>query len=475
MKNILILVCLIFGCCFQSCDNYLNIKPKGYTIPEYYDDYVLLMNNLSLFTAPEPTMSYLTDNILLGDKDGLEDIALQSQSENIRNIYSFASGPIYLSGQRDPFYEECYAHIFTYNVVINNVMSATDTDEARKLQLRAEAFLGRAFEYLNLVNCYATHYDPQTAETDLGVPLVLSEDINSSYSRNSVKEVYDRIEKDILEALPSLSDRATSSFQANQVVGKAFLARLYLYMGNYEKALSNGKEVLKTQQTLLDLKNYISTEGASDHIKDENGELFPRDGESPEDFFFRPEAFELSGSICGSTDLIDCYHRDLPAGAIDQRLALFFFKDSAFTWQPMHFPGKYLWAPYHPMNTGFSVPEMILIAAECEARVGTKENAMDYINQLRNYRIINNQKLTANDKEEALKIALDERRREIPFTAITRLVDLKRLNRDDRFKKTITHSADGETWTLPANDRRYIMPIPPSVLEQNPGMPQYER
>ena len=56
-----------------------------------------------------------------------------------------------------------------------------------------------------------------------------------------------------------------------------------------------------------------------------------------------------------------------------------------------------------------------------------------------------------------------------------RLIDLKRLNREDWFRKDIVHSADGETWTLPANDLRYIMPIPQTVLDFNPDMPQYDR
>ena len=52
-----------------------------------------------------------------------------------------------------------------------------------------------------------------------------------------------------------------------------------------------------------------------------------------------------------------------------------------------------------------------------------------------------------------------------------RLIDLKRLNREDWFRKDIVHTADGETWTLPANDLRYIMPVPQTVLDFNPDMP----
>lgn len=131
------------------------------------------------------------------------------------------------------------------------------------------------------------------------------------------------------------------------------------------------------------------------------------------------------------------------------------------------------------MNIGFSTPEVYLIAAECEARVGDKNKALEHLNTLRDMRIKNNvayETPTTLSNEEVLKLVIDERRREFAFNGITRLIDLKRLNREAWFAKTITHSAGSEgTWTLEPNDLRYIMPVPENVLSFNPDMPQYER
>ena len=77
-------------------------------------------------------------------------------------------------------------------------------------------------------------------------------------------------------------------------------------------------------------------------------------------------------------------------------------------------------------------------------------------------------------RENLVKV-LEERRREFAFLGIYRFVDLKRLNKESRFQKTITHSADGQTWTLPPNDNRYIIPIPPVVKGFRPDLPDYER
>ena len=56
-----------------------------------------------------------------------------------------------------------------------------------------------------------------------------------------------------------------------------------------------------------------------------------------------------------------------------------------------------------------------------------------------------------------------------------RYVDLRRLNKEPQFAKTIVHKVGNEKWELPANDPRYIMPVPQNVLEYNPDIPQYER
>ena len=70
-----------------------------------------------------------------------------------------------------------------------------------------------------------------------------------------------------------------------------------------------------------------------------------------------------------------------------------------------------LWAPYIYANMAMSTPEMYLIAAECEARIGSKDKAMEYINTLRDNRIIDNVPLVASDNKDALVKVLEERRR----------------------------------------------------------------
>jgi len=52
-------------------------------------------------------------------------------------------------------------------------------------------------------------------------------------------------------------------------------------------------------------------------------------------------------------------------------------------------------------------------------------------------------------------------------------MDLRRLNKDVRFAKTLTRAINGQTYTLSPNDPKYVMPIPiqeinTSGIAQNP-------
>lgn len=477
MKKIAIYFALISLIFLQGCDSYLDIKPKGKIIPQYFDDYVKIMASQSLYMCSAQYPNYITDDVQLGNANENKEFAFNLKRDSEMNLYSFAEGQVFTPGNYDELIGNAYGRIYVYNAVINQVMSVSDASESEKLRLKAEALVGRAYEYLILVNAYCNHYNESTAKTDIGVPLALSEDINQAAKYSTVQQVYDQIKSDLEEATPNLSEKVTHAYRPNKKIGYSFLAKMYLYLGKYEKALENAKEAIKECNKLVDYKLYTTKKGQWGRIvlASDLTTVFPDVLNNVENIYIRNYQSNIFKSVCASQDLIDTYKRDLPDAAIDQRMALFYCVDFMDTGRPMNFPGRTLYAPYINLNSGLTTAELYLIAAECEARIGDKDKAMEYINTLRNSRIKNNKQLMAADNNVALKVVLDERRREMAFNGITRLIDLKRLNRDARFNKTITHTADGKTWTLPPNDNRYILPIPTSILDFHPNMPVYPR
>lgn len=488
MKKILCFLFITGSLLLQSCDDFLNVKPKGYTIPELYGDYELLLNYRGLQSVLDNYPVYITDDVLLCDKDAGGDMngfEFSGISENKRNLYTFQHGQTFTPGNNDGIWEGAYGNIFTYNAVANNVMSAPDGTTVDKNHLKGEALVGRAFEYLNLVNLYAKHYDAKTAATDYGVPIVLSEEVGSTaiYVRNTVAEVYKLIEDDLIAAVDLLKDRVPNTYHPTKSIAYAFLSRVYLYKGEYSAALDNANKALAINKELIDYKPYKIIKGQWGRIVlvDDESQRFPDENKSLENIYTRQfwNSNNLFKAICASKDLLNTFDKELAADAEDMRLQLFFCDGQMDPGSGMsYFPGFQMYAPYITVCTGFSTPEIYLIAAECEARVGSVGNALNHLNTLRDMRIKNNAHYSntpAMSKEVALKLVIDERRREFVYNGLFRLIDLKRLNREAWFAKTIVHSADGETWELPANDPRYIMPVPQNVLDYKPDMPQYER
>lgn len=485
MKKIFIVLIAFTSIAVSGCKKYLDVKPKGYTIPSTYEDYQKLLNNLSLAGISSPYVNFLTDNARAGQtNDPNRATEYPLMALELRNLYEFKGGAVFDQGVSDPFWETAYAHIYVYNSIINNIEKVPDGTDVSRKQLKAEAQVGRAFEYLSLVTGYSTHYNSSTAATDLGVPIILTEDINAPYKRGTVAEVYAQVKKDLDEALPNLAASVPNNFHPLKSVGFAFLSRMYLYMGNYDEALKNVNEALKINNTLIDYNLYTTKNGTTFGriiTKATPQVAFPDGDKSLESIWIRTPGSSslasLDAKLYASEDLIATYKADLPENAKDQRLALFFCDgQSNFGSAPVLFPGRFLWAPYVARpNLGFSTPELYLIAAECEARVGSKDKSVNHLNTLRKTRIVGYEPLVAATNDIALKLTLDERRREMPFISNTRLTDLKRLNLDNRFAKTITHQVGDQTYQMPANDNRYILPVPPKVLEFNPNIPVYTR
>ena len=123
--------------------------------------------------------------------------------------------------------------------------------------------------------------------------------------------------------------------------------------------------------------------------------------------------------------------------------------------------------------TGLSVNDTWLIKAECLARAGQKDEAVNMLNDLRKkrFRPADYTDLSAATPAEALQMVIDERRREF-FGSGLRWFDQRRLNQDAMFAQTITRVFNNTTYTLSPNSNEYVFPLANLLLTQNPEMKQ---
>ena len=448
-----------------ACDSYLDIKPKGERIPETAADYRSMISHPNIQKITETYPCYLTDDCFLPDTAfNSSTPGLNTITPYIKRLYTFDK-QVFGDGEDDTFWFSAYSRIFTNNVVIREVMDAIEGTTEEKSAIRGEALVNRALDYLYLVNGYAKHYNEATAEGDAGVPLLLNADISqTNLTRASVKSVYQQILADLYEAETGLPEEiSTNAFHATKDAARGLMARVYLYMGNYTEALKVANGVIARHDTLLNLTQYAVVKPAG-MIGRTN---VPDADANPESIFIKyaPYIFGVSSKAFPSDSLLKMYPDS------DMRKVLF---------MPETYRGNLLphpiWAPFVRANTAVNTPELFLIAAECEARVGNSQRAMSLVNKLRDHRIKENAHVSLADKDSVLSFVLEERRRELAFNGFLRLIDLKRLNLDPRFATTVQHVGATETWTLPPNDPKYVLPIPQRVMRFNANsMTQNER
>ena len=138
---------------------------------------------------------------------------------------------------------------------------------------------------------------------------------------------------------------------------------------------------------------------------------------------------------------------------------------------------------------GLTIQEMLLNRAELLVRTGQWQDGLATLTPLREarYRAGTATALTASSQDEALRLVLEERRRELPFTF--RLGDIKRFSVNETADDDVTITRDffevsvtevdtdtPKTWIIPGNSPALAMPIfqteidsSQGMIEQNPG------
>ncbi|MFR7878005.1 MAG: RagB/SusD family nutrient uptake outer membrane protein, partial [Butyricimonas paravirosa] len=114
----------------------------------------------------------------------------------------------------------------------------------------------RGWYYFLLVNLFGLPYNYGDPTENMGVPLKLKMEITGSYyRRNSVAEVYEQIEKDLLDGINLLENNpiVMSEYKINALAAKSILSRVYLYMENWDGVLRYTNEVLAEKSGLTAL------------------------------------------------------------------------------------------------------------------------------------------------------------------------------------------------------------------------------
>lgn len=440
---------LFLGCLFvslSSCKKFLDVNPNDKQVKiSTPEDCQALLDDFNTMNAGFPS-----DGETSADNYYLRDVswAALASSED-RDFYIWSP-----SAQRTSSVTQWappYKGVYYANLVLQTLEKLTSKD-AHVNTLKGSAYFFRANALYHIAQLYAKPYDVATATLDPGVPTRESTDINVESERGTVQQTYDHIVQDLQQAITLLPITSSIKTRPNRVAAFAALARTYLSMENYEKAGIYADSCLKKYNVLIDYNSLTPTLPAPLTIFNDEVIFHANSALNPT---LNPSIAKVDSILYKSYD------------SNDLRRTIFFRANNASSGGGFAFRGSYNGLTSALFFSGLATDEVYLIRAECNARAGKISDALADLNALliKRWKVNTFVPITAGTVDEALRKILDERRKELIFRTL-RWSDLRRLNKDGRFKKDLYRKINGTTYSLPANDLRYTLLIPQDVMNQ---------
>ena len=339
-----------------------------------------------------------------------------------------------------------------YNTIniCNNILSVIDTVvEADRDRVKGEVLFIRSLIFFDMVRFYALPYEVGDANTQYGVPLVLTPTLVISdglkVGRNTVQEVYTKVIADLELAATLLPSKdpdipaGKNTVYATSGVANALLARVYLQKGDYAKARDAANKVIGSELYELTPTYAGAFNNTTYSTEDIFGAKFTdKDGVNPmTEFWSTLEYGGRDGDIEIMQEHLDLYQAE------DARLALFW--DDGYGMRS----GK--WNTMNGVVNLFRLAEMYLVRAECNKRLGTTVGDTP----LNDFNMIHTRAGLPAAESVTLDDILYERRLELAHEGF-KIHDMKRLKRN--------------VGDMPYNDPQLVYPIPAREISANPAI-----
>lgn len=444
----------------SSCNDYIDVLPKGMRIPTTLQDFEALMRN-------EYSANYLACAqalYLLNDKFvGTNACRNQDNLTTCHYMWKEDRDRTLLNASTEDVFDNGYGIIGVMNTIIENAPGATDATDAEKNEVLAYAYAVRAFVLFQIVNYYADAYDPVKADATPGVPLIYSANLNAPWHQGSVKEVYDQILSDFNKSIElGVPEKAMTAVQPDRGAVEAGLARVYLSMREYDKALAHAEAALDRNSRLFDWNDfYAQYKDRVDNPDDYNKITSPMDHVNVENFWF------CSGN--GNPNY-PCSDIDIP----EERRAMFEPGDvrALCRWKKYQSQADVY---YRGMLTGYynlsgiATPEVYLIKAECQVRKGNITDGLETLDTVRKTRLAPDSYTpsAASDEGEAIAKIRRAKADEL-INSIYPFIDAKRLNAEGKYTVTITKTFDDKAYTLSPTSHLWTMVFPANAINR-PG------
>jgi len=363
------------------------------------------------------------------------------------------------------FWTTIYSYIYNCNSALSGLSDATNLTPTVRQQLTGEILFLRAFFYYYLLNLYGD------------VPLVLGTEykVNATLPRSPTSQVWQKIAADLDSARtllnPQYPDASLTGISSERVrptqgAALAMLARLYLYMGNWQLA-EQQSSLLINNSTLYHLEalQNVFLKNSTEAIWQLQPIAVGWNTEDARVFIIPATGLDsYMNTVYLNDRLLDSFE------PIDQRRQEW-IDSITVNGITYHYPYKYKSAIYGDPVSEYQMilrlGEQYLIRAEARAMQGNLAAARADLNVIRNRAGLPD--TNANTQSKLLNAILQERRAEL-FTELgQRWADLKRTGKIDEVMKIETPlKANGAPW----RSFQQVYPLPLDDILTNPNLSQ---
>jgi tetratricopeptide (TPR) repeat protein len=495
MKKIIIAISLIV--CMASCDDKLDITPKGETTLDNLTDLECLLNNDFSIGKPMNDLGIIC-NECYGSSLNVPLTLTETSTNNYAWLaYDEKVDRANLTSE-DTRYSSAYKYINYMNTIIDKVGGVEGT-EAKKAQILAEAHIMRGYLHWLLVNIYAKQYDETTAAQDGGIAYVTDLGITDTKAKQTVAEVYKQILADCSDDyINTLPEDNSDVVRGDRAWGNAVRAKVLMQMKRYSEALPYAVKALELNGTIDDRSSVLTNNDWILQKQAADNYVFMGTTMAP----FSEELSLESDTLFEPGDYVKYYayingsKGDSGGGGDDEEDSKKADDESEDTdstggdtgsetkkaWNTLYglmlsgVNGSYM---YFGMQAnvneyGITSDRMYYTAAECYIRTGKISEGMDLINKVRKCRIDTDHytPLTAATEQEAMA-QLQKAKWIECISTYENFFDCKRWNTETAYKRTITRTIpDVGTYTLAPNSPLWIFPFPLNATRRNSTLTQ---
>lgn len=440
----------------SSCDNRLEIVPKGMTTLNNLGDLELLLNqSYHLDTDPSQDLCILIDESytpaktvdgILADKYSLL-YAYLAYDETVDRVTLTPS---------DDRFNMLYKYIHFMNVVIDRT-GILQGDDKTKQRLTAEARIMRAYLHFLTACFHAGQYDKDTAAGLGGIGYVTDLDVTVPKEKHSLAVCFDKMLKDCSEEnISKLSQTNSDPCRIDQAAGFAIRAKILFQMKRYDEAMVYAAKALELNDEIED-RSVIKSTGNWDMPET-----------SPNNYIF----------IRGMMQCNPTYIPTTPSTTSKFEPGDYTLKYCTSGWSEFYgnmFSGMNGSLAYSGWDTygnpyGLRTEHMYYIMAECNIRKGEIVKGLGYVDKVREKRVEDFEPFATRpnlDKKTAMKLLQDAKLIEF-FAGCENFLDRKRWNSENDYREDIVRDLGSKgKFILKPDSPLWIMPFPENATRYN--------